>query len=152
MISDIEDELKVFVTYVKNNMKGYEKGEAQLFLERLFQTFGNEGILEAGASLESQIKIDTTTKFCDLLWPKNVLIEMKSSKEKNLAVHFTQAKNYWNELYDDQPEYVILCNFDEFWVYNWRHQRDPVSKVKLEDLPNKWRSLAFLAIANHKIL
>ena len=89
-------------------MKGYEKGEAQLFLERLFQSFGNEGILEAGASLEAQVKIDITTKFCDLLWSKKVLIEMKSSKEKNLAVHFTQAKNYWNELYDDQTDYVIF--------------------------------------------
>ncbi|KKL10280.1 hypothetical protein LCGC14_2557430, partial [marine sediment metagenome] len=150
-LKDIEDNLRVFVSYVKKNMKGYEKGEAQLFLERLFQSFGNEGILEAGASLEAQVKIDITTKFCDLLWPEKVLIEMKSSKEKNLAVHFTQAKNYWNELYDDQTDYVILCNFDEFWVYNWRHQRDPVSKVKLEELPEKWRSLAFLLPEEHAV-
>ncbi len=150
-LKDIEENLRVFVSYVKKNMKGYEKGEAQLFLERLFQSFGNKGILEAGASLEAQVKIDITTKFCDLLWPEKVLIEMKSSKEKNLAVHFTQAKNYWNELYDDQTDYVILCNFDEFWVYNWRHQRDPVSKVKLEELPEKWRSLAFLLPEEHAV-
>ena len=151
IFKEIEDNLRVFVTYVRNNMKGYEKGEAQLFLERLFQSFGNEGILEAGASLEAQVKIDITTKFCDLLWPKNVLIEMKSSKEKNLAVHFTQAKNYWNELYDDQTDYVILCNFDEFWVYDWRYQRDPVSKFKLEALPESWRSLAFLLPEEHAV-
>lgn len=151
MIKDIEDNLRAFITYVKNNMRGYERGEAQLFLERLFQSFGNEGILEAGASLEAQVKIDITTKFCDLLWPKKVLIEMKSRKEKNLAVHFTQAKNYWNELYDDQTEYVILCNFDEFWVYDWRHQRDPVSKIKLEKLPENWRSLAFLLPEEHAV-
>ena len=151
MIKNIEANLSAFVAYVKNNMKGYEKGEAQLFLERLFQSFGNEGILEAGASLEARVKIDITTKFCDLLWPRKVLIEMKSSKEKNLTVHFTQAKNYWNELYDDQTEYVILCNFNEFWVYDWRHQRDPVSKVKLEELPEKWRSLAFLLPEEHAV-
>ncbi len=151
MIKDIEDNLRAFITYVRKNMKGYEKGEAQLFLERLFQSFGNEGILEVGASLEAQVKIDTTTKFCDLLWPKKVLIEMKSSKEKNLAVHFTQAKEYWNELYDNQTKYVVLCNFDEFWVYDWRHQRDPVSKIKLDELPEKWRSLAFLLPEEHAV-
>jgi len=138
-----EKKLESFVEYVKQNMKGYEKGEAQLFLERLFQAFGHEGLLEVGAGLEKQIKIDKTTKFCDLLWPKRVLFEMKSKNEK-LANHFSQAKAYWDELYSEKTEYVVLCNFDEFWIYKWDYQRDPVSIFKLEDLPHTWRSLAFL--------
>jgi hypothetical protein len=45
-----------------SKLKGYEKGEAQLFLDRLFIAFGNKGIIEAEASLESPIKIDDNTK------------------------------------------------------------------------------------------
>lgn len=138
-----EKKLDNFVKYVRENMKGYEKGEAQLFLERLFQSFGHEGLLEAGAGLEKQIKINSKTKFCDLLWPKRVLFEMKSKDEK-LENHFSQAKAYWDELYSEKTEFVVLCNFDEFWIYKWDYQRDPVSIFKLEDLPKTWRALAFL--------
>ena len=38
-----EKKLTAFVEYVQKNMKGYEKGEAQLFLDRLFQAFGQKG-------------------------------------------------------------------------------------------------------------
>ncbi len=151
MIEEIEDRLKNFKQYVQKNMEGYEKGEAQLFLERLFQSFGHEGLLEAGAGLEARIKINKTTKFCDLLWSKKVLIEMKSRKETNLSLHFSQAKEYWNELFEDQPEYVILCNFDLFLIYKWRYQRDPISKIYLKDLDKNWRALAFLLPEKHKI-
>ncbi len=144
MIENIEERLRDFVSYVEKNLEGYEKGEAQLFLERLFKSFGNEGVKEAGAEFEAQVKIDGKTKYIDLLWPKVVLIEMKSRREKNLAVHFRQARNYWIGLFERQTEYVILCNFDEIWVYNWRYQSVPVSKIKLKDLPKRWRSLAFL--------
>ena len=144
MIENIEERLRDFVSYVEKNLNGYEKGEAQLFLERLFKSFGNKGVKEAGAEFEAQVKIDGKTKYIDLLWPEVVLIEMKSSKEKNLAVHFRQARNYWIGLFERQTEYVILCNFDEIWVYNWRYQSVPVSKIKLKDLPERWRSLAFL--------
>ncbi len=48
------------------------------------------------------------------------------------------------DLYNNKTEFVILCNFDEFHVYNWYYQRDPVSIFALEDLPRTWRSLAFL--------
>ncbi len=92
-----EQHLEEFVDYVRKNMKGYEKGEAQLFLERLFQAFGHKGILEIGAGLEARIRIDRTTKFCDLLWPGRVLIEMKS-KGEILSDHFSQAKTYWDGL------------------------------------------------------
>ena len=33
-----------FVLWVEANIKGYEKGEARLFLDRFFQDFGHGGI------------------------------------------------------------------------------------------------------------
>ncbi|MDF0589955.1 DNA methyltransferase [Candidatus Methanocrinis natronophilus] len=138
------DEIKLsnFIDYA-SKLNGYEKGEAHLFLDRLFIAFGNRGVQEAGASLEFQIKIKGKTKFCDLIWPGKVLIEMKKRGE-NLEKHFTQAKSYWDNSYDKRTEYVVLCNFDEFWVYNWNLQRDPLDKIPIAKLPEMWRSLAFL--------
>lgn len=137
-----EEKLSEFINYTIG-LKGYEKGEAQLFLERLLQAFGNKGVHESGASLEYQIKIEKKTKFCDLLWPGKVLIEMKKRGDK-LEKHFIQAKSYWDNTYSEKTKYVILCNFDEFWIYNWNHQPDPLDKVPIEKLKERWKSLAFL--------
>lgn len=141
-ISMDEQKIANFIDYA-SKLSGYEKGEAHLFLDRLFIAFGNQGILEAGASLEKQITINMKTKFCDLLWPNVVLIEMKSRGAK-LADHFDQAKTYWDNTYGNRPKYVVLCNFDEFWIYNWNLQREPLDKVRLLKLNDQWRSLAFL--------
>ena len=45
-----------FVSWVGANIKGDEKGEAQVFLDRFFQAFGHAGLKEAGATLEERIK------------------------------------------------------------------------------------------------
>lgn len=137
-----EQKLDEFIDYV-SHLKGYEKGEAQLFLDRLFIAFGHKGVLEANASLEQPIVVDTQTKFCDLLWPGKVLIEMKKRGEP-LEKHFSQAKMYWDNAYEKRPEYVILSNFDEFLIYNWNLQRDPLDRVPIVKLKEMWRSLAFL--------
>ena len=138
-----ESRFAEFVAFAQG-LKGDEKSEAQTFLTRLFQAFGHAGPYEAGATFEHRIRIDGATKFSDLLWPGRVLIEMKSRGVKLDRV-FPQAKAYWDNAYADRTEYVVLCNFDEFVVYNWNLQREPLDTVKLEQLPEMWRSLAFLA-------
>jgi hypothetical protein len=45
--------LSEFVAWCAKHITGDEKGEAQLFLDRLFQAFGHAGLKEAGATLES---------------------------------------------------------------------------------------------------
>jgi len=138
-----EERLADFIEYASNRLTGYEKGEAQLFLDHLFVAFGHKGVVEAQAKLECQLTIDDRTKYADLLWPKRVLIEMKGRGEK-LEKHFSQAKRYWDEAYGERTQYVILCNFDEFWIYDWNKQRDPLDKVPLAELKDRWRALAFL--------
>jgi len=68
-----------FVSWVGANIKGDEKGEAQVFLDRFFQAFGHAGLKEAGATLEERIKKSDGkgTAFADLVWKPVVLIEMK---------------------------------------------------------------------------
>jgi SAM-dependent methyltransferase len=44
-----------------------------------------------------------------------------------------------------RPRYVVLCNFDEFWVYDFATQMDiPVDKVTIDELPTRYGPLAFL--------
>ncbi|EKE03960.1 MAG: hypothetical protein ACD_20C00124G0012 [uncultured bacterium] len=138
-----EAAISKFIEYNKL-LKGYEKGEGQVFLERLFQAFGHEGLAESGVILEYKLKIDKTTKFPDLIWPGKVLIEMKSRGE-NLDKHWRQAKAYWDNTFGEKrTKYVILCNFDEFWIFDWNHQKDPLDKVQLSELKDRWIALAFL--------
>src|SRR5208337_3842561 len=135
-----------FVSWVGANVKGDEKGEAQVFLDRFFQAFGHAGLKEAGATLEERIKKGDGkgTAFADLVWKPVVLIEMKKRGE-DLTRHYRQAFDYWTRLVPGRPRYVMLCNFDEFWVFDFDTQMDvPVDKVKVQDLTTRWGALAFL--------
>ncbi|MBY0005733.1 class I SAM-dependent DNA methyltransferase [Priestia aryabhattai] len=136
--------LEVFVEWFKNYCIGDEKGEAQIFLDRLFQGFGHDGILDVGGKAEFRIKKKKGTSFADLVWKPTVLIEMKK-RGTDLSKHYEQAEEYWMNLVPNRPKYVVLCNFDEFWIYDLNRQLfEPVDKVKTEDLPKKWGPLAFL--------
>jgi hypothetical protein len=51
-------------------LTGDEKGDAQVFCDRLFQALGHDGVHEAGAVLEARIKKEDNkgTAFADLMW------------------------------------------------------------------------------------
>jgi len=143
-MSETLENIRAFVEYGRS-LSGYEKGEAQVFCDRLFQAFGHKGYKEAGASFESQIKPkEKATKFIDLIWRPQLLLEMKSRGEK-LQKHYQQAFDYWLNATPDRPQYVVLCNFDEFWVYDFNFQlHEPVDRLSLEDLPDRYTALNFL--------
>jgi hypothetical protein len=103
-------------------------------------------VKEAGAELEMRIKKTEGggTAFADLVWKPVVLIEMKK-RGTDLSRHYRQAFDYWIRLVPGRPRYVVLCNFDEFWVYDFENQLDaPVDKLPLADLPDRYGPLAFL--------
>jgi len=133
-----------FVAFARKHITGDEKGEAQIFCDRLFQAFGHAGIMEAGGTLEFRVHQGGGTRFADLLWRPRLLLEMKKRGEK-LEKHYRQAFEYWLHLVPNRPQYVILCNFDEFWVYDLNQQLDePMDRVKLQDLPQRYTALNFL--------
>src|SRR4051812_6871910 len=112
------DRMKAFLAYA-SLLSGDEKGEAQVFCDRLFQAFGHQGYKEAGAELESrQKRKNKGTAFIDLIWRPRVLLEMKKRGEK-LQRHYSQAFEYWLGAVPQRPRYVVLCNFDEFWIYDF---------------------------------
>lgn len=143
---ELREQLEGFVRYRQEHLTGDEKGEAAVFLENLFKALGHEGVRQAGATLEKRIKKRDNggTAYADLEWKPRVLIEMKKA-DRDLAKDYRQAFEYWIDLVPDRPEYVVLCNFDEFWVYDLNRQlEEPVDRVALEDLPRRWEALAFL--------
>ena len=144
-MNDPAQNLHAFVDYT-HLLKGDEKGEAQVFCDRLFQAFGHEGYKEAGAELEFRIRKNATrgTSFADLVWKPRLLLEMKKRGEK-LFLHHKQAFDYWIHAVPNRPRYVMLSNFDEFWIYDFDKQLDePVDTVAIEELPRRYTALNFL--------
>jgi hypothetical protein len=69
---------------------------------------------------------------------------MKSRGEQ-LQKHVRQAFNYWIDLVPDRPAFVVLCNFDEFWIYDFNVQLDSsVDQVSLQELPDRYTAFGFL--------
>jgi type II restriction/modification system DNA methylase subunit YeeA len=145
------DTLSKFVSFCQQHIKGEERKEAQTFLDRFFRAFGHEGALEAGATYEEAIKKSSKkgkTGFADLVWKPRVLIEMKKRGE-DLSKHYSQAFDYWTRLVPNRPKYVILCNFDEFWIYDFDTQLDtPVDIVELTKLPERAGAFGFMELGN----
>lgn len=150
-----KQDIEEFVSYVKDNLTGDEKGQAQTFCDRLFRAFGQKGIYEASGQMEVRVKEadSKSTKYIDCLWSPagkdGVLIEMKKRDIKNLESHFPQARDYWIDLVPTRdigpgsrkPRYIVLCNFDKFIIYD---EFVKVDEVTLEELPSRYTCLAFL--------
>ena len=148
---DIEE----FVSFVKYNLSGDEKGQAQTFCDRLFRAYGQQGIYEARGQMEVRVKEadSKSTKYIDCLWcppgKDGVLIEMKRREIRNLESHFPQARDYWMNLVPARdigpgtrkPRYIVLCNFDKFIIYD---EFNKVDEVTLDELPERYTCMSFL--------
>lgn len=138
--------LAAFTAWCDKHITGDEKGEAQIFLDRFFTALGHkDGLKGAGANLEYRVRKDKRgTSFADLVWPKRAVIEMKKRGE-DLDLHLQQATSYFLSLAGARGRYVVLCNFDEFWIYDFDADvYKPQDVVKLADLPKHRSSFAFL--------
>lgn len=141
--------LNEFVNYRLQYITGKERSDAQVFLDRFFQAFGHQGAKEVGAEYEVAIAKGSNkgkTGFADLVWKPRVLIEMKKQGE-DLGKHYRQAFNYWTRIVPNRPRYVMLCNFDEFWIYDFDNQVDePVDIVNLQKLPERSSAFGFMGV------
>jgi hypothetical protein len=140
------ESLNQFVSFA-GQLSGDEKGEAQIFLDRFFQAFGYKGAIEAGATYEERVKKGSKkgkTGFADLVWKPHLLVEMKKQGE-DLNKHYSQAFEYWLRLVPDRPKYVLLCNFTQFWIFDFDTQLDtPVEKVAIASLPQRSSAFYFM--------
>ncbi len=126
---------------------GSEKAEAQTFLNQLFECYGSDR-RELGAEFE--FYIPTTGGFMDLHWPGVALIEMKAPTVAVTTAQ-NQVERYWRASSDrasSRPaaRWIVICNFRdiEIWEYG-RYPDAPVARFALEELPDRYDALAFLA-------
>jgi len=127
-------------------LEGDEKSEAQTFLFHLLEAFNHDAnTLPENCTFEYRVRFPgDRTKFADLVWPGRVLIEMKSRGAK-LSQHYQQTFDYWLNLVPHRPPYVVLCNFDELWIYDFNTQlQEPVDRIKVSELAARHSALNFL--------
>ena len=88
MVGIRKDRLESFVEWAGQNITGDEKGQAQIFLDRLLQAFGQKGCLDVGGTPEFRIRKAKEdgggTAFADYVWKPVVLIEMKKFRHEVL--------------------------------------------------------------------
>ena len=140
-----------FLNYCREYISGRERSDGQLFLDRFFQAFGYEGLKEAGAKCEEVVPDGSRkgkTGFADLFWSRqnlaSVLVEMKSKQIKNLHKYYGQTWEYARNL-TPRPKYVILCNFEEFWIYDFDKLVDtPIDIIPLVELPESLNAFTFV--------
>jgi hypothetical protein len=91
------------------------------------------------------------TGFADLVWRSRsgvagVVIEMKSRGE-DLNKHYAQVERYWMRITPNRPRYAMLCNFNEFWIFDFENQVDePVDRIPLAQLPERSGALTFMEL------
>jgi len=124
------------------------------FLNELFACYGTSR-LDVGVRFEDFQASASGSGFMDLHWPEVVIIEMKRpSRGNQLSRAQTQVMDYWRESADsdkDQPaaRYVVICSFLQFEVWEpGRYPKGPRIVFDIEDLPDRYESLAFLAAPN----
>lgn len=140
-----------------------EDQEAQSFWGNLLEkVFGIEDASQGKnkhINFEKRVKLQGTTKKIDGYIPSTrVLIENKSSHisldqaepfpGKPIPINaYGQAKEYDNHLpYLEKAEWIITCNFKEFWIYDMKEAeniRKPI-KLALSDLGRDYKQLRML--------
>ena len=144
---------KEFADFWKN--KGDERQEtARFWIGLLEKVLGMENPAER-IEFEKKVQLKHTS-FIDAYIPETkVLIEQKSvdtdlrkeAKQSDGAMltPYRQAKRYADEMPNSlRPDWIIVCNFREFLIYDMEKPHDEPVQVLLEDLPDKFESLQFM--------
>jgi hypothetical protein len=139
--NEIRDRAHAFVSEWKNETS--EDAEAKSFWDGLFNVYGVPRRRVATFE-ERVVKADRKDGFIDLLWKGKLLVEHKSGG-KDLNRAHQQAKDYFPGLKDNElPRYVVVCNFQQFRIYDLESGSEPV-EFALKDLPKNIKHLGFIA-------
>ena len=133
---------------------GSEKGEDQQFWNSLLRDVLGAEDIESSIKYQVPVKLKNTTKFLDAWIPSTrVLIEHKTRGVKLVAPQaghggmtpYEQAKEYDDARgFDEKARWIVLCNFDEFLVYDCAKPLDEPERITLADLPKEIHRLSFL--------
>ena len=144
---------KEFADFWKN--KGDERQEtARFWIGLLEKVLGMENPAER-IEFEKKVQLKHTS-FIDAYIPETkVLIEQKSvdtdlrkeAKQSDGAMltPYRQAKRYADEMPNSlRPDWIVVCNFREFLIYDMEKPHDEPIQLLLDDLPDKFECLQFM--------
>lgn len=138
--------------------KGYEKGESQKFwIDLLEHVFGVEDVSDY-IRFEDKVVLDHASFIDGFIPSVHVLIEQKAlgtdlekgakQSDGKILSPFQQAKRYAAELpYSQRPRWIVVCNFEQFQIYDMENPRGEPERILLKDLPRDYWRLNFLVDA-----
>ena len=139
--------------------KGNEKSDTQKFwLEVLSEVLG---IISPTQYIEFEKRVELEhMSFIDVYIPSTrTIIEQKSygvnlekavlQSDGLLLTPFLQGKRYSDWLPDsERARWIVVCNFEQFVIYDMEHPKAQPEIVLLVDLARDWHKLSFLVDVN----
>ncbi len=135
--------------------RGDEKQETSRFWMGLLRTVYGIEDPEAYIQFEVPVKLGHTS-FIDAYLPAtHVLIEQKGrdidlrkgykQSDGSLLSPYQQAQRYAGYLpHDQNPRWIVVCNFQEFHIHDMNRPNDEPEILKLSDLEKEYHRLDFL--------
>ena len=143
--------------------KGDEKQETSRFWIDLLQNV--LGIINPAKYIEFEKRVKLShTSFIDAYIPETKeLVEQKGAKidlhkayaqsDGSELTPYQQAKRYADEMPNSlRPRWIVVCNFQEFLVYDLEKPGDEPEQIFLKDLEKEYYRLQFLADSHHNYL
>ena len=136
--------------------KGNEKSDTQSFWLALLRNVFGVSNPEEYIKFEKRVKVDGSTKFIDAYIPHTlVLIEQKDygkdllkeilQSDKTNLTPYQQAKRYSDNLKrSEKPNWIITCNFKEFYIYDMERPNNEPTHIRLENLAKNIHLFNFL--------
>ena len=135
--------------------RGDEKQETQSFWMALLQKVF--GVTEPDKYIEFEVRVKLShTSFIDgFIKSTRVLIEQKGQdidlrkgykqSDGSMLTPYQQARRYAGYLpHDQNPRWIIVCNFQEFHIHDMNRPNDAPEIVLLSDLEKEYSRLNFL--------
>ena len=141
------------------NNKGDEKSDTQKFWFELLRDILKIDCPELFIEFEKRVALEHVGYIDAYIPSTRTVIEQKSfdvNLDKNITqsdgnsiTPYEQAKRYSDWLPDSQrARWIVICNFQEFRIYDMEKPRAKPKIITLQSLKNNWRSLAFLVDVN----
>ncbi len=135
--------------------RGDEKQETKAFWLALLQKVYGVDEPEKHIAFELPVKLDHTSFIDGYIESTRVLIEQKDrdidlsrgykQPDGTMLTPFQQARRYAGYLpYNQVPCWIVVCNFQEFRIYDMEHPNDEPEILKLADLEKEFYRLQFL--------
>lgn len=135
--------------------KGDEKQETQRFWMALLQDIYDVADPSQYIEFEKTVQLGHQSYIDGYISSTKVLIEQKGKdidlskgqkqSDGSILSPFQQARRYAGYLpYDEQPRWVIVCNFKEFQIHDMNRPNDEPEILLLENLEKEYHRMQFL--------